>query len=143
VAIQEVESKVAEGRQDHGARSGADAAVVLAEGHVTDIEDAVLDPPMLSDQAEQRLGIGSIRRKGGDAVYGLGGGFAAQRSLTNKLVRLGHVRPIDVVAQRGAACQRACFDATVRFVGGHGGLTLGGDELSFPGGKRHPSRTHR
>ena len=98
VSIQEVEGEVAEGRQDHGARPGANAAVVLAEGHIADIEDAVLDPPMLSNQAEQRLGIGSIRRKGGDAVHGLGGGFTAQRSLTNQLVRLGHVRPIDVVA---------------------------------------------
>lgn len=58
VSIQEVEGEVAQGRQDHGVRPGANATVVLAEGHVADIEDAVLDPPMLSGQAEQRLGIG-------------------------------------------------------------------------------------
>lgn len=77
VSIQEVEGEVAQGRQDHGARPGANATVVLAEGHVADLEDTVLDPPVLSGQAEQCLGIGSIRRKGGDAVHRLGGGLAA------------------------------------------------------------------
>lgn len=143
VPIEEIESKVAQGGKNHGGRAGANAAVVFAEGHIADVEHAVLDPPVLSGQAEERIGIGSIRRQGGDAVPRFGGGLAAQRSLTNQPERLGQVRPIDVVPQRGAARQGACFDATVRFGGGRGGLTLGGDELSLPGGKRHPWRRHR
>ncbi len=143
VLIEEIESEVAQGGQNEGSRPGANAAMVLAEGHVADVEHAVLDPPVLSGQAEKRIGVGSIRRQGGDAVPRFDGGLATQRSLTNQPERLGHVRPIDVVPQRGAERQRACFDATVRFGGGHGGLTLGGDELSLPGGKRHPWRRHR
>lgn len=117
--------------------------MIFTHGHVADVEHAVLDTPMLTGQTQQRIGIGSIRRKGRDAVPRLGGGFAAQRSLANQFECLDQVRPIDVVSQGGAAGQRSCFDATVPFGGGHGGLTLGGDELSLPGGKRHRWRMHR
>ena len=83
VPIEEIERKVAQGGQDDGSRPGANAAVVLAKGHIADVEHAVFDPPVLSGQAEKRIGVGSIWRQGGDAVPRFSGGLATQRSLTN------------------------------------------------------------
>lgn len=105
VGIQKVESQVAQDRQNDRRRALSDAAVVLTEGDIADVEDPVLDPPVLSGQVEEPIGISSIRRKRGDAVRRLGGGLAAQRSLTNQPERLGQVRPVDVVPQRGASRQ--------------------------------------
>lgn len=117
--------------------------MILAHGHIADVEHTVLDAPVLAGQAKQLLGVGAIRRQRGDAVHRLSGGLTVQRSLTNQLVRLGEIRPIDVVRERGAAGQRTRFEATVAFGGGRGRLTLGGDEFLLPGGKRRPWRTRR
>lgn len=117
--------------------------MILAESHVADVEHTVLNSPVLPSQMEERVGVGAIRGKGCDPVPCFGGGLAAQRSLADQLEGLSHVRPVDIVAQRGAARQGSCFETTMSLADGYGGLTLGRDELSFPGGKHPPWRTHR
>jgi hypothetical protein len=117
--------------------------MILAEGHVADVEHTVLNSPVLPGQMEERFGVGAIRRKGRDPIPRFGGGLPAPRSLAHQLEGLGQVRPVDVVAQGGAARQGSCFETTMSLADGHSGLTFGGDELSLPGGKHRPWRTHR
>jgi hypothetical protein len=73
----------------------ADVGSVLIESHVSDVVELVLNVPVLTDEAEELLGTGFLRRQACEHVACLDSGFAFASHLGPDSSHLGQPGPLD------------------------------------------------
>jgi len=118
---QQVNHRIADRGQHLRRAALADPAAVLAQRHVPDIVESVLDPPVPARQPQQLLGVGFVLGETRDPVDHLVRGFSVQRPLARQLEALLQSRPLLVQRQQGRRAQRALLDAAVPLVRGLSG----------------------
>ena len=99
-----------------GARSGADAAAVLAECHIAHIVKPVLDGPVAARQFKQAFGTGFGGGQAGDGIGGLSADFSADLAGAFDAGDLGGAGPVKVSNDLGADGDFADLDAAVFLV---------------------------
>lgn len=109
-----------------GAVAGANAAVVLAEGHVADVMQPIFDAPMSPVVGQKLWGIGLVARERRHAVNDFGGpgpltGLRMrQEAFARDAKDLFHARPAKLLLQEriqfGGGLDGAVFAAAVALV---------------------------
>ena len=135
-ARQQMHHRIPHGRQHLRCAPRAHPAGVFPQRYVTDLVQAVFDPPMVSYQSQQPGSIRFAGRQTGDAVRHFHRRRARHRPLPRALKPVRQARPTLVDRQQRRRPQDALLDPTVPLVG-WGGLTLGRRRRDL-GGEKPP-----
>lgn len=81
---EECEDEIACSGHDLRRGARADGRTIFVKGDVTDVVEAVLDPPMTANEGEQASGISPLGRQAGDVVGGLNAGVAGREAVLER-----------------------------------------------------------
>ena len=111
--------------------------LVLVAGHVSDVMQAVLDPPVFPRQCQQRRRSGLSGGEGGDGEYRLDGLLPAHDAFARDAAYLADAFPRrrQQVIQRGRRLDPARFNPTVTFLDRLGSCQVTGRRPWRRGGK--------
>ncbi len=134
--VQEMNGRVAKGRQDLGGRPASDPTGILSKRHVARPEQIVLNPPVRPTQIQQCRGIGPLPGKACDSVDDLRCGLPVEGSLPHQFKCLLQTRPIAVALQGRRAGDSPAFYSSVSLVQATGLLAFCVGQTAIPRGKR-------
>ena len=111
--------------------------LVLVAGHVSDVMQTVLDPPVFSRQCQQRRRSGLSGGEGGDCEHRLDGLLAAHNAFARDATYLADAFPRrrQQVIQRGRRLDPARFNPTVTFLDRLGSCQVRGRRPRRRGGE--------
>ena len=90
-----------------------DTAPVLAERHVPDPMQLVLDVPVLAPEGKQTLGVSSPRGQAGDGMLHFDGSLPVAMRHTLQPADLSRARPVEVLGQAGTGLKLPLHDAAM------------------------------